>query len=58
MMKVTDLKRDVFVSHKTPIFQLGIKEYAIDGQPRNTIAVCTTRVNKKILIDRIFDRNN
>jgi len=31
MMKITDMKRDVFVSHKTPLFQFGVKEYAIDG---------------------------
>ena len=47
---------DPFFMFKTPIMQVGYKQYALDGQPYNLVNIVTSRINRDVLADQIFDR--
>lgn len=56
MLGTSDLRKDPYVQYKTPLMQVGYMQYACDSQPGNLITVCTSRFNKNIVEDQIFDR--
>lgn len=41
---------------KTPIMQVGYKQFAMDGQPGRLITLCTSILNKDVIENQIFDR--
>lgn len=49
-------ERDPYVQYKTPIMQVGYKHYALDGQPGALITMCTSRFNRDVVANQIFDR--
>ena len=53
------LKDDINEPHiqlRTPIMQVGYKQYAIDGQPGKLVTICTSRFNNEVVQKQIFDR--
>ena len=55
MICTSDMINQPHFQLKTPVMQVGYKQYALDGQPGNLITLCTTRFNEKIVEEQIFD---